>query len=198
MQVLSWRDPHACGGANVEMFIQYDPPSPIEGPESWPPCGTGSFRWSLRCSRGSWLAREEMVFQMDQNLHRQVVLGGDGGRNVLVTTNVRGGERWAGIQLGPGCLSASRLCQFLLYPEAPCDSKGAASSPRVTTSQDKTRGEKAYSSGNTLLGYMLIPDQSGWLGEYRHSDWPGLSHMIPGVASALFEACRLKEKSRDC
>lgn len=142
MQVLSWRDPHAGGGANVEMFIQYDPCSPMEGPETWPSWGTGSFRWFLRCRRRSLLEREELVFQMDQNLHRQVVLGGDGGRNVLITTNVRGGERRAGIQLGPGCLSASWLCQFLLYPEAPCDSKGAASSRRVTTSQDKTQGEK--------------------------------------------------------
>lgn len=39
MQVLSWRDLHAGGGANVEMFIQYDPCSPMEGPESWPSWG---------------------------------------------------------------------------------------------------------------------------------------------------------------
>ena len=96
------------------------------------------------------------MFQLDQNLHRQVVLGGDGGRNVLITTNVRGGERRAGIQLGPGCPSASWLCQFLLYPEAPCDSKGAASSQRVTTSQNKTRGKRAYSSLNTLSTSLSV------------------------------------------
>ena len=41
-----------------------------------------AFRWTLRYRRGSLLAQEEMVFQLDQNLHRQVVLGGDGGRNI--------------------------------------------------------------------------------------------------------------------
>lgn len=37
------------------------------------------------------LPGEEMVFHLDQNVHRQVVLGGggDGGRDALISINVR-------------------------------------------------------------------------------------------------------------
>lgn len=122
-------------------FIQY-PCSPMQGTESWPPQGRSSFSWSLRCWRGILPAGEEMVFQLDQNLHRQVVLGGDGRRNLLISTSVRGNERQARIQLGPGCLSTSWLCPFLLHLEAPCDNKVAASSPRVTASQGQIQGKK--------------------------------------------------------
>lgn len=80
-----------------------------------------------------------MVFQLNQNVHSQVVLGGDGGRNVSTSINVRGDELQAGIQLGPGCLSVSWLCSCLLPSEAPCGSKVAASSPRVTLPGFKSR-----------------------------------------------------------
>ena len=103
-----------------------------------------------------------MVFQLDQNLHRQVVSGGDGRRNLLVSTNVRGKESQARIQLGPGRLSASWLCPFLLHLEAPCDSKVAASSPRVTASQGQIQGKKT-----TLLSTDSVNLKS-LTGSYAH------------------------------
>lgn len=61
------------------------------------PWGTGSFSLDFEIQEREFSTRK-MVFQPDQNLHRQVVLGGDG-EETLITTNVRGGERQAGIQL---------------------------------------------------------------------------------------------------
>lgn len=52
-----------------------------------------------------------MVLLVDQSMYRQLVLGGDGERNVLISINARGNELQAEIQ------PPSWICPFLLHPD---------------------------------------------------------------------------------
>ena len=54
--------------------------------------GEGWFKAALRCWREILPTHEEMMFQLDRNVHRQLVLGGDGGRNVLISINALGDQ----------------------------------------------------------------------------------------------------------
>lgn len=125
---------------------------------------------------------------------KQVVLGGAGGRNLLISLNVRGHALLAGIQ---DRTRTPWLCPFLLPTEVPHGSKMAASSPRVTPTRFKSREEKVCSLNRLskshsliLTGSYALPRPIREAREYRYSDWPGLNHMgavVPGIPPAPFK-----------
>lgn len=82
-----------------------------------------------------------MVLLVDQSVYRQLVLGGDGEGNELISINARGNELQAEIQ------PPSWICPFLLHPDVPCVANGYH--------QAQTQAKEIHSSLNkraNLLG----------------------------------------------
>lgn len=131
--------------------------SPIEGPEAGLH-GNRQLSLDFEIQEREFASTRKNGVSTDQNLHRQVVLGGDG-EETLITTNVR----VVNVGLGstrtwmPLCFW---LCQFLLYQRLHVIAKGAASS-RVTTPRIKPRGKRL-----TLLSTLLV--EFLFLGAHAH------------------------------